>query len=1138
MVVYDSYPADDPDEPNPLQLALDEFTQQTGIEVDVLVSGDTGTMLSKAALTAGNPEGDVMWGVDNTLLSRAIDADVFEPYAASALDGLPSELTALAPGHEATPVDFGDVCVNYDIAALAERGLDPPTSLADLVEPEYASLLVVENPASSSPGLAFLMALVAEFGDPGWERCGSRSPPTAHWSSTAGPTPTTRRSPRAGGDRPLVVSYGSSPPFEVLYSEQPLDAAPTGVVEATCFRQVEFAGILRGSEREDDARKLVDFLVSERFQREVAMNLFVWPVNPAVTLDPAFTSYADDSGRTVDARPCLDRSAPQRLDRPVDRTHTRLNRLPLGVVAALTIVPTAFLVVFYAWPFVTLLARAVDGASVGEVLGAPRTRRVLWFTFWQAALSTALTLVVAMPATWAIARFTFAGRGLLRGALTAVFVLPTVVIGAAFVALLPASLERGAPAIIAAHVTFNLAVVVRTVGAAWSQLPDEVAQAAATLGATPWTTFRLVTLPLLAPALGAAGAIVFLFSFTSFGVVRVLGTVDTTTIEVEVWRRATQLGDIGGAAVLALLPARVARTGRALDHPLAASAVASDRSANGARPARPNGAATLGVTGALIATWLIVAAPLVALVERSFRLGDGYSLAAWRSLNGTELRPGLTLGVDPYGSLVRSLTAMCWATVLSVLIGGAAVLAIDALGQTGRLLDAGLMLPLGTSAVTIGFGMLITFDTPPFDWRDQWWLVPVGQALVAIPFVVRSTLTVLRSIPSDLRSAAATLGASPTRAWSTTTLPLLRRPLAAGAGLAAAISLGEFGATSFLSRSGQDTVPIAIDRLLGRTGAVFQAQAFALATLLAVATIAVVVLVDRLTEGSGDARTFVTSRWPSISNPCSPTCRSASAPVSWWPARTVRQRQEHAAAGHRRDRRSRLGHDRDRRQRRHPHCQPMCDRSAWCSRTSSCSHTFGGRQHRVRTQDGACSQIRTASSSRRTVDAGRSRRVGRTTHRRAVGRRAQTRGPGAFAGTQPAPAAARRTVDRPRRRPPRPPRRRSRRDPAQHRNDGAVGHPRPQRSVDRCRPDRDLDRAVDNQPALAFVRCGTDRRRAHRRRDPRDSPTSAARRHTEHRGRVRRRRPRIDVSPRCHDRFRRTVGHLDVDVAGLSGPAR
>jgi thiamine transport system permease protein len=194
---------------------------------------------------------------------------------------------------------------------------------------------------------------------------------------------------------------------------------------------------------------------------------------------------------------------------------------------------------------------------------------------------------------------------------------------------------------------------------------------------------------------------------------------------------------------------------------------------------------------------------------------------------------------------------MVWATALAVVIGGAAVIAIDALGRSGRLLDLGLMLPLGTSAVTIGFGMLITFDQSPFDWRAQWWLVPVGHALVAVPFVVRGALGVVRSIPPDLGNAAATLGASPLRAWTSTTLPLLRQPIANGAGLAAAISLGEFGATSFLSRTGSDTLPVAIERLLGRTGAVFQAQAFALSTILAAATVAIVLLVDL---GSGDNR--------------------------------------------------------------------------------------------------------------------------------------------------------------------------------------------------------------------------------------------------------------------------------------------
>jgi thiamine transport system substrate-binding protein len=291
LVVYDSYPDDDADEPNPLQVALDEFTTETGIEVELLKSQDAGTMVSKAVLTAGNPEGDVMWGVDNTLLSRAVEGEVFEPYEAAGIDDLPEEFTQLVPGGEATPVDYGDVCVNYDIAALDADGIEPPTSLADLAKPEYAERLVVENAATSSPGLAFLLATIAEFGD-GWEDYWTTLTDNGvlvvdGWNEAYYASFT-----RAGGDRPLVVSYGSSPPFEVLFATEPTDEAPTGVVAETCFRQVEFAGVLRGTDAPDSARRLVDFLVSERFQREVAMNLFVFPVHPGVELDPAFERFA------------------------------------------------------------------------------------------------------------------------------------------------------------------------------------------------------------------------------------------------------------------------------------------------------------------------------------------------------------------------------------------------------------------------------------------------------------------------------------------------------------------------------------------------------------------------------------------------------------------------------------------------------------------------------------------------------------------------------------------------------------------------------------------------------------------------------------------------------------------------------
>ncbi len=289
LVAYESFPTD-PE--NPVVEALAAFTAETGVEVEILIAGDTGTMLSKATLTAGNPEGDVMWGIDNTFLSRSIDGCVFEPYAAVALTDLPSEFTQLVPGREATPVDFGDVCVNYDIAALEAAGVAPPTSWEDLTSAEYAGMLVVQNPATSSPGLAFLMGTVAAFGEDGW---------AAYWSDLVANDVLVvdgwsqayyEAFSWAGGDRPLVVSYGSSPPFEVLFATEALDAAPTGVVESTCVRQVEFAGILRGTEHLGAARQLIDFLVSPAFQQVVALNLFVFPVHPDVELDQTFIDYA------------------------------------------------------------------------------------------------------------------------------------------------------------------------------------------------------------------------------------------------------------------------------------------------------------------------------------------------------------------------------------------------------------------------------------------------------------------------------------------------------------------------------------------------------------------------------------------------------------------------------------------------------------------------------------------------------------------------------------------------------------------------------------------------------------------------------------------------------------------------------
>ena len=271
LVAYDSFPTKD----TPLNEALAVFTADTGIAVNIVTAGDAGTMVAKAVLTAGNPEGDVMWGVDNTLLSAATEGKVFE--------GQPSE------------VDFGDVCVNYDIAWFADRGVEPPTTMDDLLLPEYKDLLVVQNPATSSPGLAFLMATIAHTGEASWQQFWTDLRANGvevvdSWDSAY----YERFSGAAGsaGDKPLVVSYGSSPPAEVVFADPPRDDAPTGVVGATCFRQIEYAGVLRGTKHPDEAAQLTAFLLSEPFQKELPLTLFVYPANPSVTLPEVFTKFA------------------------------------------------------------------------------------------------------------------------------------------------------------------------------------------------------------------------------------------------------------------------------------------------------------------------------------------------------------------------------------------------------------------------------------------------------------------------------------------------------------------------------------------------------------------------------------------------------------------------------------------------------------------------------------------------------------------------------------------------------------------------------------------------------------------------------------------------------------------------------
>ena len=273
---------------------LDAFTEETGIEVELLQGGDAGTVVNQAILTKGNPQADVLFGVDSTFLSRALEEDLFLPHEAAGLDEVPEDLR-LDPEHRVTPIDYGDVCLNYDKAWFETSELPVPDSLDDLVDPAYRDLLVVENPATSSPGLAFLLATIDEYGEDGWETWWSRLRDngvevTSGWEDayygefSGGAT--------SEGDRPLVVSYASSPPAEVIYSEPPLDEAPTGVITAGCYRQIEGAGVLRGTDHEEAAGQLVDFLLSERFQADVPLSMFVFPARSGVELPPEFDAHA------------------------------------------------------------------------------------------------------------------------------------------------------------------------------------------------------------------------------------------------------------------------------------------------------------------------------------------------------------------------------------------------------------------------------------------------------------------------------------------------------------------------------------------------------------------------------------------------------------------------------------------------------------------------------------------------------------------------------------------------------------------------------------------------------------------------------------------------------------------------------
>ena len=540
--------------------------------------------------------------------------------------------------------------------------------------------------------------------------------------------------------------------------------------------------------------------------------------------------------------------------------------LPLSAAAgrhltlvALAAVPVAVLAIFFVLPVTGMVGRGFrpeghwDVRGVLDVLARPRVHRVLWFTVWSATVATAVTLALGLPAAYVLHRLALPGRRIVRAALLVPFVLPTVVVGVAFRELLTGPLAwlpiDGTPiAIIAGLVFFNVAVVIRAVGAAWEGLDHRPAEAAAALGAGPWTVFRTVTLPALRPAIVGAASVVFLFCATSFGVVLALGGLRYASVETEIYLLTTNLLDLQAAAALSILQLTVVTLLLAVGARLRPTPTVAARVPPRSRRPRLVDLPQLVVTALLL---VFVAAPIAALVAGSLRDAEGHwTLANYRALTSIGSHQALLEPVTT--ALDLSLRIAVDATLLSVMLGLLVALSVTRRTHTRTerrvrgVLDALFMLPLGVSAVTLGFGFLVTLDRPPLDLRDSPWLVPIAQALVALPLVVRTLVPALQGIDDRQRQAAASLGAGPLRRLLVVDVPVLLRPTLAAAGFAFAVSLGEFGATSFLARDENATLPVVIFRLIGHPGPMNYGMALAASCVLAATTAVVMLVVERL----------------------------------------------------------------------------------------------------------------------------------------------------------------------------------------------------------------------------------------------------------------------------------------------------
>lgn len=544
---------------------------------------------------------------------------------------------------------------------------------------------------------------------------------------------------------------------------------------------------------------------------------------------------------------------------------SNVNRLLLWIL------PLTFLAVFFFYPFFRILTYGFSLDSVS----APNLQlalHVLLFTLYQAVLSTIITLLIGLPSAYLFTRFEFRGKTLLRTLTTIPFMLPTVVVAAGFNALLgphgwvnlslmrtfgivapPIQFVGTLGAILIAHVFYNTTIVIRIAGNGLSRLNPKLEQAARSLGADSWRVWLNVNLPLLLPSVLAASLLVFLFDFSSFGVILLLGGPTFSTLEVEIYVQALQLLNLPLAALLAIIQLFCTLTFAVFYTSLTAhSYVQSAQSAADSQihkiKSRIENTFIIFMLVVLISFFIL---PMLALPLRSVSRLD-----ADRGQLGP-LSVGLTTDyynqlfinqknsifyVPPFQAAANSLGYAGATVALSLLLGFPAASALAKPGRFERILDPILVIPLGASAVTLGLGFILAFG----HWLTFPWLVPLAHTLIALPFVIRTLQPALVSIPDRLRQAAASLGASPFRVWQTVDWPILGRATLTAATFAFTISLGEFGATVLLSRPDYPTIPIAIYRFLSEPGGLNYGQAMAMATLLMVLTTAGILLIEKL----------------------------------------------------------------------------------------------------------------------------------------------------------------------------------------------------------------------------------------------------------------------------------------------------